>query len=149
MRTFAVLALVLCIAIMPVAVAHGEDVEVKSDWDDWYGLLEFQSGMTWNFAEQEWTPYVSTLFVGFKDVRAVVGAELAEDEPVAGLFGVTYNLGSLKDMGVDVPWMEYFGFNVGPCVRYEFATGEVEWTAMLSIVDLSFGDGNADRQKKR
>ena len=143
MRTFVVLALVLCLA---VPLAHGEE---KDGFADWYGMAEIQSGLTWNFETDEWTPYVSTLFLGYRAVRAVVGTELAEDEPVAGLFAVTYNLGSLKDMGVDVPWMEHFGLNVGPCVRYEFATGEVEWTAMLSIVDLSFGDGNADRQKKR
>ena len=143
MRSIVVLALVLCLAV-PLAQAEEKDV-----WSDWYGLAEFQSGVTWNFETDEWTPYVSTLFVGYRAVRAVIGTELAEDEPVAGLFAVTYNLGNLKDMGVDVPWMEHFGFNIGPCVRYEFATGEVEWSAMLSIVDLSFGDGNADRQKKR
>ncbi|MCK4513006.1 hypothetical protein KAW64_14770, partial [bacterium] len=128
--------------------ASAEDAE-KDAWSDWYGMLELQSGLTWNFETNEWVPFVSTLLLGFKDVRAVGGAEIAEDEPVAGLFGVTYNLGSLKDMGVDVPWMEHFGFNVGPCIRYEFASGEIEWTAMLSIVDLSFSDGNAGRQKTR
>ena len=143
MRSLVVLALVLCLAV-PVAQA-----EEKDTFDDWYGLAEFQSGVTWNFETDEWTPYVSTLFLGYRAVRAVIGTEIAEDEPVAGLFAVTYNLGSLKDMGVDVPWMEHFGFNIGPCLRYEFDTGEVEWTAMLSIVDLSFGGGNADRQKKR
>ena len=141
-----VLMLAVLIVILPLTICAAKD---KDAFDDWFGLLELQSGLTWSFADQEWAPYVSTLLVGFKDVRAVVGAELAEDEPVAGLFGVTYNLGSLKDMGVDVPWMEHFGFNIGPCVRYEFATGEVEWSAMLSIVDLSFSDGNADRQKRR
>lgn len=148
MRTFVVLMLVLCLAVMPVAVAYGEETE-KDNWADWYGLLEFQSGMTWNFSTQEWKPYMSTLLVGYKDVRLVGGAEIEADEPVAGLLGLTYNLGSLKSMGVEVPWMEYFGFNVGPCVRYEFATGEVEWSAMLSIVDLSFSDGNAAKQKGR
>ena len=146
MRTFVALALVLCLAIMPVAVAQAEE---KGAWSDWYGMVELQSGLTWNFEEQTWTPYVSTLFLGYRAVRAVIGTELAEDEPVAGLFAVTYNLGSLKDMGVDVPWMEHFGFNIGPCVRYEFATGEVEWTAMLSIVDLSFSGGNAQAQRER
>ena len=146
MRSIVVLALVLCLAIMPVAVAHGEE---KDAFDDWFGMLELQAGSTWNFSTQEWKPYMSTLLVGYRAVRLVGGAELEADEPVAGLLGVTYNLGSLKNMGVELPWMEHFGFNVGPCIRYEFATGEVEWSAMLSIVDLSFSDGNAEKQRKR
>jgi hypothetical protein len=144
MRVF--LLVVLLIAVTALAAVGADE---KGPFDDWYGLAEFQSGVTWNFETNEWTPYVSTLFVGYRAVRAVIGTEIAEDEPVAGLLAVTYNLGNLKDMGVDVPWMEHFGFNIGPCLRYEFDTGEVEWSAMLSIVDLSFGDGNADRQKKR
>ena len=135
-------------ALLAWSGASAEDAE-KDVWDDWYGMAELQSGFTWNFETDEWTPYVSTLFLGYRAVRAVIGTELTEDEPVAGLFAVTYNLGNLKNMGVDIPWMEHFGFNVGPCVRYEFATGEIEWSAMLSIIDLSFGQGNADRQKKR
>ena len=143
MRVFVV---VLLLVVMPVAVCVGEE---KDPFDDWFGLLEVQAGSTWNFSAQEWKPYVSGLILGYRAVRLVGGAELETDEPVAGLLGLTYNLGSLKSMGVDVPWAENFGFNVGPCIRYEFASGEVEWTAMLSIVDLSFSDGNADRQKKR
>ena len=147
-KSICTLALVFCIMVAPIMVAYGADAE-KDPFDDWWGLVELQAGSTWNFSTQEWKPYFSTLLVGYRAVRLVGGAELEADEPVAGLLGVTYNLGSLKDMGVDVPWMEHFGFNIGPAVRYEFATGEVEWTAMLSIVDLSFSDGNADRQKKR
>ena len=142
--------MLVAVVLTALLAWSGASAEEQDDgWADWYGLLELQSGLTWNFETDDWSPYMSTLLIGYRAVRVVGGAELAEDEPVAGLLGVTYNLGSLKDMGVDVPWMEHFGFNVGPCVRYEFASGEVEWTAMVSIVDLSFSDGNADRQKKR
>ena len=144
-----VLALVLLLALMPIAVC----AEVEKDaFEDWFGMMELQAGGLFNFATEEWKPFVAFPTVGYRAVRLVAGAEVDSengDGPIAGVLGLTYNMGSLKDMGIDVPWMEHFGVNVGPYMRYDFDTGDIGWGAMVSIVDLSFGDGNVERQKRR
>ena len=154
MRTSVVLALVLCLAIMPVAVAHGEDGQ-KDVFDDWYAMIEMQGGTTWDFKTQCARAYLAGPVLGYRAIRAVVGTEIDVDEeteakgPVTALAGVTYRLGSLKSFGVDIPWMEHFGFNVGVCGTYEFETGDVGWRGMLSIIDLSFDKGNVERHSNR
>ena len=123
--------------------------------DDWFGMAEIQSGLTWNFETEEWEPFISAPLIGWKDVRLVVAAEIDVDEeteakgPVAGHFALTYNLGSLADMGVDIPLSEYFGLNIGPSWRYDIETGEDTWCIMATIVDVSFGEGNVERHKGR
>ena len=152
MRTFVVLALVLCLAIMPVAVAHGE---VKDAWDDWYAMLEVQAGTTMEVKSTTFRPYIAGKVCGYKAWVAVLGTEFDIDEkteaegPVAGLLGATYNLGTLKDHGVDIAWAKHIGFNIGLCGTWEFETGDLGWRAMLSIVDIGQSEGNAEKQRNR
>jgi len=152
MRTFVVLALVLCLAITPVAVAHGEE---KDAWSDWYGMLEVQVGTTMEAEGTVFRPYAAGKVCGYKAWTAVVGAEFDVDEnteaegPVAGLLGATFNLGNLQGHGVDISWAKHFGFNVGLCGTWEFDTGDLGWRAMLSIVDIGQSDGNAEKQRNR
>ena len=144
-----VLAVVLLIALASMCAAE------ESVWDDWWGMLEMQGGETFDFKAQTWKPYLAAPVVGYKAVRAVIGTEIDIDEnteakgPVTGLLGLTYNIGNLKGMGVDMPWMEHVGFNVGVCGTYEFQTGDIGWKAMVSILDISTDKGNVERQKKR
>ena len=42
MRSLAVMALVLCLAVMPVAVCRAEE---KDGSDDWYGQADLTTGM--------------------------------------------------------------------------------------------------------
>ena len=115
-----VLMLALLIAAMSVAVCQAEDTDTP---DDWFGMTEMQVGTLWNFETEEWQPFVSAPVIGWKDVRAVVGAEFDIDEeteakgPVAFHVAATYFLGSLADMGVDVPLAEHIGLNIGPSWR--------------------------------
>ena len=149
MRTFVVLALVLCLA---VPVAHGEE---KGAFDDWFGMAEMQAGTLWNFETDTWEPFLSAPLVGWKEVRLVVGAEIDVDEGteakgmVAGHVALTYNLGTLADMGVDVPLAEYVGLNIGPSWRFDIETGESALCVMATIVDVSFGQGNVEKHKNR
>ena len=149
MRT---LILALLITILPVAIACGEDVE-KDVWDDWFGYAELQAGGLWSFERDEFMPYFALPTIGYRKAAIVLGGEFdleaIGDGPTAGIVGVTFYLGNLKDWGIDVPATEHFGVNFGPVLRYDFDTGGTEVGLVLSIVDLSFSDGNADRQKKR
>ena len=147
-----VLALVVLLAVLPVAVAYGE---VKDAWSDWYAMLEVQAGTTMEVKNTTFRPYAAGKVCGYKAWVAVLGVEFDVDEateaegPVAGLFGATYNLGNLKDHGVNVSWAKHFGLNVGLCGTWEFDTGDLGWRAMLSIVDIGQSEGNAEKQRER
>jgi hypothetical protein len=146
-----ILVAVLLMTLLACAGVSAEDAE-KDDFADWFGMMEVQTGGLFNFATEDWKPFVAMPTLGYRAVRLVAGAEIDTengDGPVAGVLGVTYNMGSLRNMGIDVPWMEHFGVNVGPYMRYDFDTGDIGWGAMVSIVDLSFGNGNVERQKER
>lgn len=168
MQRFVVLILAVLIAMLPVAVSWAEEISespaVPADGateeelgpvDDWYGQLNVRSGGLFNFDTEEWTPYITVPIIGYRSVTLEGGAEIDVDEktdakgPNAAVLGLTYNLGNLRSMGVDVSWAEHFGMNVGPYLRYEFGTQEVESGFMVSIVDLTLDDGNVDRQRKR
>ncbi len=147
-----VLMIALLIAMMPVVVCLAQE---KDPLDDWYGMLEVQAGTTYEFENKTARPYVAGKVLGWKELTGVIGTEFDFDEeteekgPVAALAGATYSLGSLTDHGVEVSWAKYFAFNVGACVTYQWQEEEWGWRAMLSIVDLSFSDGNAKRQRER
>lgn len=160
-----VVILAALIAILPVAVAWAEEdasaapeaasSEERDAFDDWYALLSLRSGGLFNMETEEWTPFLTVPILAYRAVTLEGGAEIDIDEktdakgPSAAVLGLTYNLGSLRDMGVEVSWAEHFGLNVGPFGRYEFGTGEITGGFMLSIVDLSLDKGNVDRHRKR
>lgn len=154
MKMFVVLALVVFLVIVPVVVAYGEEAE-KDAWSDWYAMLEVQAGTTMEVKSTTFRPYVAGKVGAYREIVGVLGAEFDIDDeteaegPVAGLFGVTYNLGNLKDHGVNVSWAKHFGFNVGLCGTWEFETGDIGWRAMLSIIDIGQSEGNAEKQRRR
>ena len=153
MRSIVVLALVLCLAVMPVAVCHSEE---KDDaWEDWYAMLEVQAGTTWEFKTECARLYAAGKVGGYKGFVGVLGTEIDIDDkteaegPVAILGGVTYNLGNLRDWGVDVSWAKHFGVNVGLGVTYDWVWEYWGWRAMVSIIDISQSGGNAEKQRQR
>ncbi len=152
MRSLVVLALVLCLAIMPVAVAYGEEAE-KDGFEDWFGMAEAQGGTVWNAETGEWQPFISGPLGAWKQVRLVIGGEFDGEDlgrgPVAAHLALTYNLGTLKDWGLDMPLAEYLGLNIGPSWRYDMVEKTSALGFMATIVDVSFGQGNVERHKKR
>jgi len=140
------LLLVLLIALMPVSVAWAEDAETTEVDNDWYLQLAARSGVMWNFETDEWTPYVTVPILSYKSLMLEGGTEIDVDENTeekgarSFLLALTYNLGDLRDMGVGAVWAEHFGFNVGVGATREFGTGDIEWTAVLSVIDVSLGD---------
>ena len=158
-----VLILAVLIAILPVAVAWAHDeAEAPAEaaagsgaGEDWFGMLEVQGGTTWDFSSQTAMPYVAGKVGGYRNLIGIFGTEIDVDEeteakgPVSALLGVTYNLGNLRDHGVEISWAEHFGFNVGVCGTYTFDEGDFGVKAVLSVVDLSFDEGNASRHRKR
>lgn len=163
MRVLGVLMVVFLLVFVPVAVVYAEEIPVLAESedssedlpDDWFGQLSLRSGALWNFDNEEWTPFIAFPLFGYRDVAVDGGFEIDIDEttdekgPNSALLGVTYHLGSLRSFGVDVSWAKYLGLNVGPCLRYEFGTEEVTTMLMVSVVDLSFDQGNVDRQRNR
>lgn len=157
MARFLVVLLVVFLMAVPGIVFAGdaEAVAEKDAVDDWYGMLEVQGGTTLETKTNTFRPYIAGKFGGWKELTGIVGTEFDVDEeteakgPVTGLVGVTYNLGNLKDHGVEVSWARHFGLNAGLGVTYNWIEGEWGWRAMLSAVDLSFSGGGADRQKSR
>ena len=146
MRLFVV---VLALALMAGVCA----AEEKDGFEDWFGMAEMQAGTIWNPATGEWEPFLSAPLGGWKDVRLVLGGEFdAEDiagGPVAGHLALTYNLGTLEEWGLDMPLAQYLGLNIGPSWRYHIMSKESSLGFMATIVDVSFGDGNVEKQKKR
>jgi hypothetical protein len=147
MRVFAV---VLILVFVFVGVCWAQEPV-----DDWYGMLEVQSGTTLETKTNTFRPYIAGKFGGWKALTGIVGTEIDVDEeteakgPSTVLAGVTYNLGNLQEHGVEVSWAKHFGLNVGACATYAWQTEEWGWRAMLSVVDLSFSDGGAKRQRER
>ena len=166
-----VLMVALLIVIMPVAVCLAEEAEPfdmatafdqpeeKGPVDDWYGMLEFQGGTTYETKSNTARLYGAGKAGGWKEVTFVVGTEIDVDEdteekgPVTVFGGATYNLGSLKDHGVEVSWAEYFRLNVGACITYgwieDTPTEGWGWRVMASVLDVSLSDGGAKKQRER
>lgn len=168
MRRFDALVLAVLLMLAPVVVCYADEPgaeavdtstaekaateEAGSAFDDWYGQLNIRSGVMWNVETEEWTGYATFPIIGYKSVALEGGLEIDPEQkegPRAGVLGVTYNLGSLRSLGVDVVWADHFGLNVGPVIHYDFATGEKQFALILSVVDLSFDEGNVDRQRER
>ena len=145
MRTF--------IVVLLIALAAACAAEEKDGFEDWFGMVEAQGGTVWNIETGEWEPFLSAPLGGWKAVRLVIGGEFdAEDMaqgPIAAHLALTYNLGTLKEWGLDMPLAQYLGLNIGPSWRYEIASKESSVSFMATIVDVSFGEGNVEKQKKR
>ncbi len=156
MRALVVLILAALIALIPVAVCNAEDIvapEATSTaedtatadvLDDWIASIAVRSGVLWNLDREEWTGYVAFPFLKYRDVAFEAGLEINPNEK-DGARGViaaaTFDLGNLREFGFDVSWAEHFGVNVGPFLRYDLATGEIQKGILVSVVDLSIGDG--------
>lgn len=149
MRTF--IAVLLVVAMM-VTVCVAQE---KEPLDDWYGMLEFQGGTTWDFKTACARLYGAGKVVGYKGWTGLLGTEFDIDDeteaagPVTGLVGATYNVGNLRDWGVDISWARHIGLNVGFGITYDWTEDVWGWRAMASAVDLSFSDGGAKRQRER
>ena len=139
----------MLVVVLLIALASMCAAEEKDSFADWYGMLEFQLGLTYDPDTGESREFAMAPVVGWKDVRLVIGTEASELEPTAWLAGLTYNIGDLQGMGVDIPWMEHFGFNIGVCAAYDLDSEDVGWRCTVSIIDLSFDEGNAERHKNR
>lgn len=152
MRSFVVLVLVALLSLVPVAVAYADgtteatgtaELEPEDVVDDWVASVAVHSGVLWNLDREEWTGYVAFPFLKYRDVDFEVGFEVNPNEKegkTAVLGAVTYDLGNLRDFGVDVSWAEHFGVNVGPFLRYDLEDGGIQKGVLLSVVDLEFID---------
>ena len=146
---------VLMVALAITLLAMVAVAEDKDPVGDWYGMLEFQGGTTWDFKPESARSDGAGKVGGYKALTGVIGTEIDVDEeteakgPVAVLAGVTYNLGNLRDWGVDISWAKHFGVNVGFGATYDWNEGVWGLRGMLSIVDLSLSGGGAERQRNR
>jgi hypothetical protein len=135
---FAVPALGLSVSSEPVG------------YQDWYGQLSARSGLLWNATDSKWDGYATVPVLGYKALSLELGLAMDpanDDGPKAAVLGLTYDVGSLADFGVEVSWAKYVSFRVGPYVEYDFESDEFAWGAMSSMLEFSFDQGNVDRQK--
>jgi hypothetical protein len=152
MRVFAV---VLMLVFVLTGLCFGAGETQKEALDDWYGMLEVMGGTTLETSTNTFRPWIGGKFGGWKGFTGIVGTEIDVDEeteakgPVTVLAGATYNLGNLNQHGVEISWAKYFGFNIGLCGTYNWIEDEYGWRAVLSVVDLSFSGGGAERQRER
>lgn len=164
MHRIAVLFLVGLLMLAPAVVVFAEDLapkeesaaaEPKGAFEDWWGFFTARSGGLFNLETNEWQPYVTVPVAAYRKITGEFGVEFDVDEateahgPVAWVGGLTYDLGNLRDFGVEVSWAKYFGLNVGPYGRYDIQTRDWSGGIMVSVIDLSFDDGNVDRMRKK
>jgi len=124
----------------PEATSTAEDAETEDVVDDWTASIPVHAGFLWNTDREEWTQYINLTPISYRVVTLEVGIEVnpnEKDGPTGGLIALTYDLGNLRDYGVEVHWAEYFGVNVGPFLRWDFSTGEWQKGVLASVVDLS------------
>lgn len=146
-----VVALIVALMAVPAMAWSGETE--APEYRDWYGNLEARSGMTYSPKTQNWDAYATVPVIGYKALSLELGitADPSEEDdqrgPKAAVLGLTYDIGSLKDFGLDVSWAKYISFHVGPCVSYDFESGEFDFRAMTSGLVFSFDQGNVSRQK--
>ena len=146
--------ILVAVVLTALLAWSGASAEEQDDgWADWFGMAEMQGGMVWNAGTGDWKPFISGPLGAWKAVRLVVGGEFdAEDfsrGPIAGHLALTCNLGTLKDWGLDMPLAEYLGLNIGPSWRYDIVAKKSDIGFMATIVDVSFGQGNVEKHKKR
>jgi hypothetical protein len=142
----ALLAGLVCVGLLAWACVAGAAVVQQ---DDWYGNMEARSGLLWNASAQEWDAYATVPVLGYKAVTLELGLAadpMQDDGPRAAVLGLTYDIGSLQDFGVEVSWAKYISFHVGPYIQYDFDCDEFAVGGMCSVIELSFDQGNVERQ---
>jgi hypothetical protein len=142
---------VAALAVLVAVPAFGLTVSPEPEqYRDWYGQLSARSGLLWNADKGEWNGYATVPVLGYKAVSLELGLAMdpaVDNGPKAAVLGLTYDIGSLADFGVDVSWAKYVSFRVGPYVEYDFENDEFTLGAMSSVIEFSFDAGNVDRQK--
>jgi hypothetical protein len=143
--------LVVALAVLVAVPAFGLTVNPEpQQYQDWYGQLSARSGLLWNADKGQWDGFATVPVLGYKAFSLELGLAMdpANDNgPKAAVLGLTYDIGSLADFGVDVSWAKYVSFHVGPYVQYDFISDELTFGGMTSALEFSFDQGNVDRQK--
>jgi hypothetical protein len=147
MKGLAVALILAVFAVPALAIAVSPE---PVGYQDWYGQLSARSGLLWNANDSKWDGYATIPVLGYKALSLELGLSMdpaVDDGPHAIVLGLTYDVGSLKDFGVDVSWAKYVSFRVGPYARYDFDNDAWTFGPMSSVLEFSFDQGNVDRQK--
>jgi hypothetical protein len=138
------------VAVLMAVPAFGLTVSPEpAEYQDWYGQLSARSGLLWNVDRTEWDGYATVPVLGYKAFSLELGLAMDpanDDGPKAAVLGLTYDVGSLADFGVEVSWAKYVSFHVGPYCEYDFENDELTWGVLSSALEFSFDQGNVDRQ---
>lgn len=142
--------LIVVLALIVAAPVFAEDGE-KAWHEDWFGQLELRSGVAKASDAEEWQPFASIPMLGYKDFALELG--VAQDGAVFG--AVTYDLGSLEDVGIEVFWAKYVNVHLGVYAGRNYGAkaddiaveDDFEWGFAITLIDLSFDEGNAEKQK--
>ena len=143
MRTFVVLAMVLCLA---VPLAYGEEK------DDWYGQADFSIGVLQDLKTGEQEPYWSFPLGGFRvaEFRGGFVVDIADIGvgPTAAVLAMVFHLGNAQDWGLDAGWAKFVSVSVGPYMRYGFVSEALTGGITASFLEFSFG-GGVEEQRNR
>jgi hypothetical protein len=145
-------AMIVALAMLAMAIPAfaGNADPAAYAYDDWYGQLSARSGLLWNTSDAKWDGFATVPVLGYKAVALELGLAMdptTDDGPKAAVLGLTYDIGSLADFGVDVSWAKYLSFHVGPYVQYDFDCDAWTFGVLSSALEFSFDQGNVDRQK--
>jgi len=144
------LAVVLAVVLMSAPALALTMAPEPEGYQNWYGQLSARSGLLYNGNTNQWDGYATVPVLGYKAFALELGLAMdpaTDDGPKAAVLGLTYDIGSLQDFGVDVSWAKYISFRVGPYVQYDFECDEFTFGGMGSVLEFSFDQGNVDRQK--
>jgi len=153
MRGLTTLLVVLLLAMVPVSVALADDESPEpvdevgtaadleeEERDDWTNLLALRSGGLYDMSVKEWTPYVTTPLLRYQSLTAEGGVEIDIDEDteakglISAVIGLTFNIGSLRKLGVETMWADHVAIHVGPYGRYRFEDGDWSGGVMVSVL---------------
>jgi len=142
--------LIVVLALLVAVPAFAGD---KAWHEDWFGQLTLRSGVAKDADGDEWKAFASAPVLGWRDFALEIGA--AEDGAVFG--ALTYDLGSLEDIGIEVFWAKYVNVHLGVYAGRNYGAkddgiaveDDFEWGVAITVLDLSFDEGNAERQKAK
>jgi hypothetical protein len=143
------LAGLVCVGLLAWAGVAGAAVVNQ---DDWYGQLNIRAGSCYNPGTGVWAECAMMPLLGWR-CFTLEGGVAVDGQAFAT---VTYDVGSLTDLGINAPWAKYVSLHIGPyiAIDYNATDNGVDWNhapnigVAFTFLELGFDQGNTERQKQ-
>jgi hypothetical protein len=163
MARLMVVILVLALFIAPVAVAFADEVPQPVQRvplekafplpveDDWYGQISLRTGYLHNHDTDEMKLCAMLPVLGWKDASLEIGAGQTGELFAA----VTYNVGSLADLGIKNAFADVIDLHVGVYAGTRLGIDGVEgaesedliWGLCATILNLTADERGSEKQQ--